>query len=659
MRKGLWFVVLLLGAAGMAAFAAAETEQPAAAAEEPAEIADQTYHWATPAAYQKDTGNTVGEFKEAPILAERVAAGVLPPVAERLPLEPLVLGKKIGTYGGTMFVAGPWAAKTYGAEPYSLYGLAVPQHSWEYNIYPNLAKDIQESEGGSVWTIHLREGTKWSDGSPFTADDILFWWEDVYTMEEAPAFYTRSQKNSGIWKDIRKIDDYTVQFEFTRPTLVLFYVWAGKAVAGFQREYWEQYHPRYADKDELDALVKEEGFESWLKLFAHMTDTGGTHNTERPILLPWVLVQGAPDDIVMKRNAYFWAVDPDGNQLPYIDELYRFSGLDGEVVNLKALAGELDIAGVDFETYSLAKERGGEGEIVAMKYANTTFVEAGLQFNLTHRDPVLRKIFADKRFRFAASHAINREQINQLVYYGLTEPWQAAPWENSVYYHERLAHTALEHDPDKAKALLAEIGLTAGADGVLVRPDGEKLEINLVTYGGRKDRIAELIADDLKAVGVDVNLRAMNGGQAYQLIKGNDLDAIIMGGPGMGGEGFIWTGPYASNVVPVDSFDAAWASLWQQWWVSDGEQGEAPPPELQEALALYTEGLANIDPEVLTANWQRIADIAADNLWTIGTVKSVGYYKIYSSRLENWPRQPLPFDRGGDKGRPSIYFLKS
>jgi peptide/nickel transport system substrate-binding protein len=185
------------------------------------------------------------------------------------------------------------------------------------------------------------------------------------------------------------------------------------------------------------------------------------------------------------------------------------------------------------------------------------------------------------------------------------------------------------------------------------------LQINLVTYGGRKDRIAELIADDLKAVGVDVNLRAMNGGQAYQLIKGNDLDAIIMGGPGMGGEGFIWTGPYASNVVPVDSFDAAWASLWQQWWVSDGEQGEAPPPELQEALALYTEGLANIDPEVLTANWQRIADIAADNLWTIGTVKSVGYYKIYSSRLENWPRQPLPFDRGGDKGRPSIYFLKS
>ena len=267
MRKDIWSAALLFGAASMAAFAAPASEQSAAAVEDSVEVVA-----GQPQPHQEDTGNTVGEFKEAPVLAERVAAGVLPPVAERLPLEPLVLGKKIGTYGGTMFMAGPWQAKTYGAEPYSLYGLAVPQHSWEYNIYPNLAKEIQESEGGSVWTIHLREG--WSDGSPFTADDILFWWEDVYTMEEAPAFYTRSQQNSGIWKDIRKIDDYTVQFEFTRPTLVLFYVWAGKAVAGFQREYWKQYHPRYADKETLDALVKEEGFESWLKLFAHMTDTG-------------------------------------------------------------------------------------------------------------------------------------------------------------------------------------------------------------------------------------------------------------------------------------------------------------------------------------------------------------------------------------------------
>ena len=126
-----------------------------------------------------------------------------------------------------------------------------------------------------------------------------------------------------------------------------------------------------------------------------------------------------------------------------------------------------------------------------MKYANTTFVEAGLQFNLTHRDPVLRKIFAEQAV-FASLHhmPLTGSRSISWLYYGLTEPWQAAPWENSVYYHERLAHTALEYDPDRARSLLAEIGLTEGTDGILVRPDGEKLQINLVTYGGRKDRIA-------------------------------------------------------------------------------------------------------------------------------------------------------------------------
>ena len=174
------------------------------------------------------------------MLSERVAAGVLPPVEERLSKEPLVLGKQIGTYGGTLFMASPWRAKTYGAEPYSLFGLRIPSYGWVYEMYPTLAKSAVATEKGRVWTIQLREGTKWSDGEPFYADDIIFWWEDVYTMEEAPAFYTRAQQNSGVYKDVRKIDDYTVVFEFTTPSNVMFYVWAGKALAGFAEHYWER-----------------------------------------------------------------------------------------------------------------------------------------------------------------------------------------------------------------------------------------------------------------------------------------------------------------------------------------------------------------------------------------------------------------------------------
>ena len=669
MSKGLWFVSCLLLGAAMAAFGAGEPEAVAASEMEEDYEPGQDYRWATPADYERATGKPVGQFKEAPILSERVAAGVLPPVAERLPMEPLVLGKQIGTYGGTLFMASPWRAKTYGAEPYSLFGLRIPAHGWVYDMYPNLAKSAATTEGGRIWTIKLREGTRWSDGEPFSADDIIFWWEDVYTMEEAPAFYTRAQQNSGVYKEVRKIDDYTVEFEFTTPTNVMFYVWAGKALAGFQKQYWKQFHPRYADEQTLDELVKEGGFENWLKLFAHMTDTDGRHNTERPILLPWVLVQGAggsrrhgsgpPGDVIMKRNPYYWAVDPAGNQLPYIDELYRFGALDREVVHLKALAGELDIAMVDVDTYNLAKERESQGKIVAMNYKDTVFVAAGLMFNMNHQDPVLREIFSDKRFRFAASHAINREQINQLVYFGTSEPWQAAPWEDSSDYHERLAHTAIEYDPEKASSLLAEVGLKQAADGTWTRPDGKQLKINLVSYESRDNvRIAELIADDLNAVGLNVNLRVVTGSLAYQMIKGNELDAFIMGGPGMGQEGLIFAGPFAGAVVPADDFNSAWAPLWQQWYESHGEKGEEPIPEVKRAMELYRAILVDVDPHSRREKWMEIADIAADNLWSIGTVKWPGYYKIYSSRVRNWPREPLAWDRGGDKGRPELYFLK-
>jgi len=361
----------------------------------------------------------------------------------------------------------------------------------------------------------------------------------------------------------------------------------------------------------------------------------------------------------MTRNPYYWAVDPEGNQLPYIDELYRFMDLSGEVINLKALSGELDMAIVNMETFQLAKERESQGNIVGKRYGDNIFNAGGLEFNLTHKDPVLRALFRDKNFRFAASHAINREQINELVYFGISEPWQAAPWENSAFYHEGLAHAGLEYDPEKAGALFSEAGLKKGSHGIWTHADGSPLQFTIATYHGSGDgaRIAELVTDDLKAIGLDVNLRLIASG-IYDHIKANDLDAMMMGGAGMGGEGWIWTQPLASAVVPVDSFDAAWAPLWQKWYESNGEDGEEPIPDVKEAIRLYREGMVSIDADVLQENWQKIADIAAENLWTIGTVKLPGYYKIYRSNLVNWPTEPVAWDRGGDKGRPEILFIR-
>ena len=637
-------------------YAAATEERAAEVATEQEGVVFDTYHWATPAEFEQATGMAIGEYNEAPMLSAMVAAGDLPPVEERLPTEPLVVGKKIGKYGGTMYMANPWKAWSYGAEPYSLYGFGIAEHTWTYNIYPNLAESYDMEDGGRAWVIHLREGLKWSDGAPFTADDVVFWWEDITTMQPHPDVFTKHQMETHVYKGVEKIDDYTLRFDFNGPTRdVFFSVQAGKAIAGFPKHYFKQFHPTYADAGDLEALVKDGGFDSWQTLFANKFDQRGLHNTERPVLLPWTLSKGTPGDIIMIRNPYYWVVDPAGNQLPYIDELYRFMELELETINLKALAGELDIARVSMETYNLAKDREGQGKLVAMRYAASDRVHTSFGFNLTHKDPVLREIFRDNRFRFAASYALNREQMNELVFNGLSQPWQDGTPEGDPFYHERLSSAAIEYDPEKANALLDEMGLEKGADGFRRRPDGSKLQITMIsqTNRGPGERIAELITDDLKAVGLDINLRLVERSLMVETCRANEIEMKVDDG---GAAGMTFSGYFEGHLVPAHP-TCPFSPLWQRWGV-DPSTGEEPLPAMQEAMQAYRAGFETIDLAERQELWARVADIGADNLWAVGTVTSPGYFKIYSSRLDNWPTEELPFDRGGDKGRPDIYFFK-
>ena len=408
MKKILLILFALLFCTSFAVYAAGGTGEAPAAGTAGFNYMEEygTYHWTTPADFERATGETLGSYKEAPMLAEMVRNGELPPVEDRLPLEPIVLGREIGNYGGTAYMGNAWPAALYGAIPFAVFGFRVPEHTWGLYPYTSLAKDVQVSNGGRTWTVTLREGHKWSDGMPFTADDVLFWWEDVYTMEEPPAFWTWAQQNSNvgpeggsIYKDVVQVNDTTIRFEYTTPTAILETVWAGSAYAMYPRHYYSQFLPKYVSSSKLDAMVKEGGFESWEKLFAHQVDSGGQRIVDRPIHLPWTLAQGVPGDIIMERNPYYWAVDPAGNQLPYLDELYRFMDFDDEVIRLKALAGELDIARVNVQTYILAKEREDQGKIVGMWYNAADRVDTSFCFNLNHSDPVMRELFRDKRFR--------------------------------------------------------------------------------------------------------------------------------------------------------------------------------------------------------------------------------------------------------------------
>ena len=617
-----------------------------------------TYHWSTPAEFEKATGQKVGTFKEAPELAQMVSAGELPPVEDRVPLEPLVLGREIGTYGGTLHMAGGnFVSFRYAGTPYSNYGVGLAEHTWTQGTYPNLVKGWDIQDGGKTYILHLREGLKYSDGVPFTADDVEFWWQYIVPTDPTfPDLFTRIIISTGLYENVSKVDDYTVKVEYSKPSDNLFWVHFGKAVPAHQKEYFSQFHPDFQDADTLDEMIKEAGFSNWIELYEYKLDIDGKHNLERPLLLAWTMVQAPPKDYILKRNPYYWAVDPAGQQLPYIDEMYYFLDLEKSVVELKAQAGELDFADVSMETFRLVKEKEAESTIRGQRMGGVALNSAQLSFNLTHEDPGMREIFMDLRFRIAASHALNRERINELVFMGLVEPWQVASHRESEYYHERMATSYIEYDPDKSKSLLEEMGMEVGSDGFYRRPDGSQFQINLLAWG--QERASEMIAEDLQAIGLDVNYKFMDGGTAISTTTSNKHDAAVVPNAWTTIEGGFWLGNSATAFAPVHTSGSIHAQLWYEWYASDGERGEEPPPIMVKSYELYRQGLGTVDPDERKDLWKQMVDIGADNLWVIGTVTHPGYFKVLNKKIANYPTETLPWDRGGDKGRPEIWFYR-
>ena len=602
-----------------------------------------------------------GQYLESPMLAEMVAAGDLPPVEERLPLNPAVVTpfNEVGTYGGSMRVGFTGSNPGWGGLWYITGWENMVSWAPDFSgVVPNIAESWEVSDDVREYTFHLREGMKWSDGMPFTADDIMFYIEDVLFNEELTVggpvadWLPREGAEELV---VEKIDDYTVKFTFANPYGVFLYnlaQWNGRHLTWFPKHYLSQFHADYnPDVDEL--VAAEDGVEDWVSLF-NLKASGPTddtnnyfNNLERPLLFPWIptSVLGANPQMTMARNPYYWKVDSEGNQLPYIDEIIGITYQDNEARTLAMINGDLDYV----------KDPGNDNRVLyfdamdsgAPILIHQTVSDGGttnsVHFNQTFEDEVLAEIFANIDFRIGMSYAINRPEIIEIVHFGQGEPSQAAPLESSPLYNEQLATQYTEYDVDLANEHLDMVVPERDANGMRLRPDGEPLTIilsvsNDLSYGTNWVQVGELLTGYWQAVGVDVQLSSMANDQFTENKENNNIQATIYTGEGGAGLTPILDPRY---YVPEEFF-GMFGNGWYYWRVNSQEGVSVEPSaEIDAIRDMYEEVLVSPTQEEQIAQMAEVLQVAADNFFVLGISRPGPGYQPYNVRLGNQPEMRI------------------
>jgi len=593
------------------------------------------------------------QFDQAPMLDDLAKEGELPPLQERLPQEPYVVKpiEKIGTYGGVIHSAA-LRSDFFGEDSTIMdatcsFALPNPTAS---GFRINLAKSISASTDKTTWTLRLREGVKWSDGHPFTAEDIMFWYNDILLNEQLTPVVGPAWKAGGDIVEVKKVNDYEINFKFSKPKPFFINRLGHFSAASMlkPKHYLKNFHPNYVSQEELQEALEKEGFDNWWQLFGNKDNVWGaiTFSVDRPTLGPYKLVKKTSSRRIYERNPYYWKVDTEGNQLPYVNRIETDIVSNKEVLNGMIISGELDFAGfnTDIRNFPMFKRYEKQGGYKVFLWQLGYGTAVNYMLNLTHQDPVLRKIFQDVRFRRALSLAIDRQEINDSIYFGKAKSRQYTVLETSKYYEPEFANSYIEYDPEKAKKLLIEMGLRdENGDGWLERPDGETLTftIEYKTAETAKTPNIELVTQHWREIGIKVDSRQVSGELQAQRAPANLMDATI------------WHDGFATDIlfpmrpryfVPTTpGWGGSIWPAWARWFNTDGKEGEEPP---NNELGDKVRKLRNWWEQILTESDQvkamelskKILQSQAENLWSIGTVGKTPYAVIADNDLRNVPK---------------------
>ena len=610
---------------------------------------------------------------EAPALAEAVASGALPPLAERLPVNPMVVEpfEAVGSYGGELRAALVGGGSLNMMHRYQGYEPLV-RYTPDWNgVIPNVAESYSANADATEYTFKLRQGMKWSDGQPFTADDIMFFYEDIFLNDELmPSAQAHLRSPNGDKARFEKLDETSFKIIFSQPNglLPLRLAWANDdRTTRLPKHYLSQFHIKY--NPEADKIAQDQGLTGWVQLFQIKSgiavDGEIFKNKDIPTLYAWKITQPVGESAeyaIAERNPYYFKVDTAGNQLPYIDRVSYAVVADNEVLLLKALQGEIDV--IDQWICTPAnravlfdgQDAGGYG------FYTTTSTEPNemvFQLNLTHPDPVKRALFQNKDFRAALSLAIDRQAVIDTVFIGQGSPAQPAIRPEDPLYNEQLATQYTAFDPAQANAMLDAIIPNKDGEGYRLDESGRRVSIIFEIDQVRQTFVDsfQLILPMLRSVGLDVQMRSMDRSLwEVRVRQGGEYDATVHKFGGNGGIVAILDPRY---FFP-NTTEAMYAKGWQIWYNDPASPDAVEPPEAtKQQFALYDELRQTADTTRQQELMRQILQIAAEQFYVFGVTLPRDGYGIVANRIRNM-RKSMPNSWGYPTPAPTNpeqYFL--
>jgi peptide/nickel transport system substrate-binding protein len=600
--------------------------------------------WAVAALTQAYASMAWADFVEPPMFAAKVAQGKLPAVAKRLPRSPRVLSVKTpGSHGGELRLL---MAKTKDVRMMVVYGYArLVGYTPEFEIVPDILERI-EVEGDRVFTLYLRAGHKWSDGNPFTGEDFRYWWEDIANNRELSPFgIPKSMLVDGKPPTFSVIDATTVRYNWQSPNPFFLPALAGARPLYIYSpaHYLKQFHARYARAEVLAEQARAIGLRDWSALHARMDAPYQNNNPNFPTLQPWVnTTKGPADRFVFLRNPYYHRVDQNGLQLPYIDSVSVHIA-DAGLISAKTGAGESDLQAryISFSDYTFLKKSEKRTQTYVRLWETTKGSHIALYPNLNVNDPVWRRLVRDVRFRRALSLAINRHEINQVLYYGLAIEGDNTVNPKCPLYRPEYRKAWAEFNIKKANKLLDELGLRErDSYGIRLLPDGRPMIVVVETAGESTEQtdVLELIQDSWIRAGIKLFSKPLQ----REVFRNRVFSGKTLVSVWSGLENALVTADMSPQLLaPVSQQQLQWPK-WGQYHETGGAAGQPVPddmPLVQELVHLNNEWISAPSFKAREQIWHRMLAIHADQIYSIGLISGVPQPVVVKRNLRNVPKE--------------------